>query len=104
MKNFIFCSIITVIFLGLSGCKDGNPKLTGYQLTPTEHEKVVSVAKTYFESAVDGNVQGTFQGCSGQDSDHDGNVTCNGKEPYRGFLRSTSILCSYDSAAGCKSK
>ena len=63
-----------------------------YQLTELEKLRVGSAASDYAA-----RLDATLVGCSGQDSDRDGYVSCD-------LSNDTAIVCSYGEQSGCKRK
>lgn len=81
--------------IGLAACG-------AYALDATEKLAAEAGARQFAERA-----GGTYTGCSGQDSDRDGYVTCEVKLPgATATVRvDASLLCSYKAASvGCKRK
>lgn len=88
MRKFIAIAL----FLGLAAC--GRP----YNLNAAESGTAELGAREYAERS-----HMTFTGCSGQDSDKDGYVTCGMTDPQT--KAHIDIVCSYQAnAKGCKRK
>jgi hypothetical protein len=101
MEEHMKYAIILALSIAFVACPAGKTKLTTEQLGKTNN-----AARSFYSAQMIGKKQGVSLGCSGIDSDNDGNVTCTGQVPTNeeGAMRFQETICSYEDAAGCKLK